>query len=95
MRELKLATREAFVRRTRRGLTRAISDGIVDADLDVEYVSEVLGSMLEYTCYMWFTVGMDFDEERVVDALTTVWARATSPTARNDAQGARTTVGRS
>jgi AcrR family transcriptional regulator len=79
MRELKLATREAFVRRTRRGLSRAIADGIADPNLDVDYVSEVLGSMLEYTCYMWFTVGMDFDENRVVDALTTVWARAHEP----------------
>jgi AcrR family transcriptional regulator len=79
MRELKLATREAFVHRTRRGLSRAIAEGIADPNLDVEYVSEVLGSMLEYTCYMWFTVGMEFDEQRVVDALTMVWTKATVP----------------
>ena len=76
MRELKLSTREAFVRRTRRGLSRAVADGVAQPHLDVEYVSEVLGSMLEYTCYMWFTVGMEFDEERVVDALTLVWTNA-------------------
>jgi AcrR family transcriptional regulator len=79
MRELKIATREAFVHRTRRGLYRAIADRIADPHLDVEYVSEVLGSMLEYTCYMWFTVGMDFDEQRVIDALALVWTNATAP----------------
>jgi nucleoid-associated protein YejK len=78
MRDLKLATREAFVQRTRRGLARAVKDGYADAQLDVEYVSEVLGSMLEYTCYMWFTVGMDFEEQRLIDALSTVWSTATT-----------------
>jgi AcrR family transcriptional regulator len=75
MRELKLATREAFVSRTRRGLHRAVQDGTADPNLDVDYVSEALGSMLEYTCYMWFTVGMDFDHKRIFEALTMVWTK--------------------
>jgi hypothetical protein len=75
------------VHRTRRGLSHAIADKIADPHLDVEYVSEVLGSMLEYTCYMWFTVGMDFDEQRVIDALTLVWTNATAPKPTTSVQG--------
>jgi AcrR family transcriptional regulator len=78
MRELKLATREAFVSRTRRGLSRAVKDGTADPNLDVDYVSEVLGSMLEYTCYMWFSVGIDFDQQRIFDALAMVWTKVTT-----------------
>jgi hypothetical protein len=88
MRELKIATREAFVHRTRRGLHHAIAENIADPNLDVEYVSEVLGSMLEYTCYMWITVGMDFDEQRVIDALALVWTNATAPRPATIVQGA-------
>jgi hypothetical protein len=27
---------------------------------------------------MWFTVGMDFDEQRIFDALTMVWTKVTN-----------------
>jgi AcrR family transcriptional regulator len=90
MRDLKLATREAFVQRTRRGLARAVKDGYAGAQLDVEYVSEVLGSMLEYTSYMWFTVGMDFEEQRLIDALSRVWSTATTSSVAQRPAGAAT-----
>jgi AcrR family transcriptional regulator len=90
MRELKLATRNAFVQRTRRGFSRAVQDGHADPRLDVEYVSEVLGSMLEYTCYMWFTVGMDLDERRLIDALSNVWLGAlTTQSVQDDSSSGR------
>jgi AcrR family transcriptional regulator len=76
MRELRLDVRDTFVRRTQRGITRMISDGLADPDLDVEYTAEALGSMLEYTCYIWFTLDKNFDEDRMVDSLAMAWQKA-------------------
>jgi hypothetical protein len=53
--------------------------GVAYADLDVEYVAESLGAMLEYTCYVWFSLGRDFDEQRLVDTLSLIWERTLGP----------------
>jgi AcrR family transcriptional regulator len=79
MRQLRLDARDLFVRRTERGIARMVEAGIADRDLDVRYTSEVLGSMAEYTCYVWFTLEQDFDEERVVRALSDAWHKALLP----------------
>ncbi|MEV6815649.1 TetR/AcrR family transcriptional regulator [Micromonospora sp. NPDC051296] len=76
MRELRLDIRDTFVRRTRRGITRMASSGMLaDPDIDVEYTAEVLGAMLEYSCYLWFCLDKNFDEDRLVEALATVWRK--------------------
>lgn len=75
MRELRLDVRDTFVQRTRRGIARMVSAGAADPDLDIEYTAESLGAMLEYTCYVWFCLERDFDEDRLVDALATIWTK--------------------
>lgn len=79
MRELRLDMREAFVARTKRGIQRLQEGGDADPGLDVEYVSEALGAMLEHTCYVWFSLGRDFEEERIVDSLSLIWERTLAP----------------
>ncbi|MDQ6523468.1 TetR/AcrR family transcriptional regulator [Nocardioides sp. LHD-245] len=80
MRDLRLDLRETFVRRTERGIVRLVDAGVTRADIDVEYTAEVLGAMLEYTCYVWFSLGREFDEERLVTTLSDIWKQALAPT---------------
>lgn len=75
MLSLRLGVRDAFVQRTRRGIQRMMATGQADSNLDIEYTAEVLGAMLEFSCYLWFCLGKQFDEKRVVDALTATWIR--------------------
>lgn len=79
MRELRLDVRDTFVKRTQRGINRMKEQGLTDPDLDVEYTAEALGAMLEYTCYVWFALDKDFDEDRLIDTLASVWEKALSP----------------
>jgi AcrR family transcriptional regulator len=76
MRRLRLALRESFVDRTARGLRRMQADGIADPKIDPVMLSEVLGAMVDETCYVWFVLGKNYDADAVVESLTTVWARA-------------------
>lgn len=46
------------------------------SDIDTEYTAEVLGAMLEYTCYLWLCLDRKFDEERLIDALSAIWEKA-------------------
>lgn len=75
LRDLRLDLRETFVRRTQRGISRMVEAGVADAELDVEYAAEALGAMLEYTCYVWFSLGREFDEERLVATLADIWVK--------------------
>jgi AcrR family transcriptional regulator len=75
MRRLRLALRESFVDRTARGIQRMQSDGIADPDVDPVLFAEVLGAMVDQTCYIWFFLGKEFDAQETVEALTLVWAR--------------------
>lgn len=79
LRDLRLEARNTFVERTRRGIERLKADGRTDPGLDVEYTAESLGAMLEYTCYIWFSLDRDFEESRLVDALAHIWSRALAP----------------
>jgi AcrR family transcriptional regulator len=76
MRDMRLALRAAFVERSAHGIRRLQADGLADPELDVPIIAEVLGAMLDHTCYVWFTLGKKFDEEALLSTLTTVWARA-------------------
>jgi AcrR family transcriptional regulator len=73
---LRLSVREAFVARTARGIRLQQAQGLVDPDLDPWLASEVLGSMVDHTCWVWLNLGKDFDEEALVATLTLVWTRA-------------------
>jgi len=75
MKALRLALREAFVQRTVRGLVRWQADGTADPGLDPELAAEALGSMVDQICYVWMNLGREFDEDALLDVLTTVWSR--------------------
>jgi AcrR family transcriptional regulator len=75
LRGLRLALRESFVDRTAYGIQRMQEDGIAQADLDPVLLAEVLGAMVDQTCYNWFFLGKQFDADLTVETLTTVWAR--------------------
>lgn len=79
LRYLRIEAREAFVRRTRRGIERMQQAKIADPDLDVDYIAQTLGAMLDQTCFIWFTLELDFDSKRIVDALSTVWIKTLLP----------------
>ena len=74
--DLRLAVREAFVARTARGIRGQQAQGLVDAGLDPWLASEVLGSMVDHTCWVWLNLGKDFDEDALIATLTLVWTRA-------------------
>jgi AcrR family transcriptional regulator len=76
MRRLRLALRQSFVDRSARGIRRMQVDGIADPDLDPVMLAEVLGAMVDQTCYIWFFLGKEFDSHAVVESLTAVWAGA-------------------
>ncbi|HVB41230.1 MAG TPA: TetR/AcrR family transcriptional regulator [Streptosporangiaceae bacterium] len=76
MRELRLTLRSAFVERSARGIRRLQQEGIADPDLDVMVTAEVLGAMVDQTCYVWLILRRPFDRESLVATLTAVWARA-------------------
>jgi AcrR family transcriptional regulator len=76
MGNLRLALREAFVDRSARGIQHMQDEGHADRAIDPVMTAEVLGAMVDQTCYMWLSLGKDYDEEQVLDTLTLVWSRA-------------------
>lgn len=82
LRHLRLEARDVFVRRTKRGIERMQKAGLADPALDIDYTAETLGAMLDQTCHLWFSLEMDFDRERIVDALAMVWVKTLMNPAR-------------
>ena len=76
LRHLRLQVREAFVERAARGIAHQQEAGIADRSLDPVLAAEVLGAMVDHTCYVWLTLGRDFDRDALLRTLTTVWVRA-------------------
>jgi len=76
MRELRLALRDTLVERSARGIRRFQEEGIADPRVDARLVAEVLGSMVDQTCYVWLTLGREFDEAELIRTMTDVWTRA-------------------
>jgi hypothetical protein len=74
LRELRLSLRDDFVKRSVRGILRLQDAGLASPDIDVNVTAEVLGAMLDYTCYLWFTLGKEFEEKSLLDTLTRIWA---------------------
>lgn len=85
LRALRLDVRRAFIDRTERGIRRMQERGLADSGLDTHYTAEGLGAMLEYTCYMLFSLHHDLDENRLVAALGDIWERALLPLAEPSA----------
>ena len=76
MADMRLALREAFVERSARGIEHMQTVGEADPSINAHMTAEVLGAMVDQTCYIWFSLGKDFDEDEVLTALSTVWSRA-------------------
>ncbi|WP_199485301.1 TetR/AcrR family transcriptional regulator [Actinomadura craniellae] len=76
MRRLRLALRESFVAMSARGIVRMQTEGHADPDVDPLMTAEVLGAMVDQTCYVWFSLGKEFDATEVLDSLSLVWSRA-------------------
>jgi AcrR family transcriptional regulator len=81
LRRLRLRVREAFVDRAANGIRMLQRQGIADPAIDPVLTAEVLGAMVDHTCYVWLNLGRDFDEEALLHALTGVWTRAIGVTA--------------
>ena len=76
LKHLRLQVREAFVERAARGIAHQQEAGIADKSLDPVLTAEVLGAMVDHTCYVWLNLGRDFDRDALLRTLTTVWVRA-------------------
>lgn len=76
VRALRQAARERMVGRVRRSIEHLQADGLVDREVDAEYGAHALVSMVNGLVHYWLVLEADFDEERLLRALTGVWARS-------------------
>lgn len=76
MRDLRLRVREEFLLWVEHGMKRQQAAGAADPGVDPHLMVEVLGAMMDHTCYISFVLGKQFDEESLIETLTTVWSRA-------------------
>lgn len=76
MRDLRLRVREEFLAWVEHGMKRQQAAGEADPAVDTHVMVEVLGAMMDHTCYIHFALGKPFDERILLDTLTTVWSRA-------------------
>ncbi|MGY1619945.1 TetR/AcrR family transcriptional regulator [Geodermatophilus sp. SYSU D00691] len=76
LKALRLQVREAFVDRAARGIAHQQEAGIADRSLDPLLTAEVLGAMVDHVCYVWLTLGKEFDRDALLHTLTLVWTRA-------------------
>jgi AcrR family transcriptional regulator len=76
VRALRQAARERMVGRVRHSIERLQADGEVDVGLDAEYSAHALVAMVNGMVHYWLVLGGDFEEDRLVAALTRLWAQA-------------------
>ena len=76
VRALRQAARERMVGRVRHSIEELQADGLVAADVDAEYSAHALVAMVNGLVHYWLVLGARFDEERLVQAMTDVWARS-------------------
>jgi AcrR family transcriptional regulator len=62
--------------RSARAIQRWQEDGLVDPALDARYVASALGSMVDRSLYVWLILGEPFDEEKGLETLNDLCARA-------------------
>lgn len=73
---MRLRLREAFVDRSARGIAHMQDEGFADTAIDPRMTAEILGAMVDQTCFLWLSLGKDFDEDEVLDTMSSIWARA-------------------
>jgi AcrR family transcriptional regulator len=76
VRALRRAARERMVGRVRHSIERLQARGAVADDLDAEYSAHALVAMVNGTVHYWLVLGAEFEEERLVAALTRLWVQA-------------------
>ncbi|WP_166741585.1 TetR/AcrR family transcriptional regulator [Cumulibacter soli] len=76
VRHLRLQIRQSFIDRLARGIRHQQRSGHADPDVDADLMAEVLGSMVDHICDVWFNMGREFEEDRLIDHITLVYARA-------------------
>ena len=84
VRALRQAARQRMVGRVRRSIEHLQADGLVDREVDAEYGAHALVSMVNGLVHYWLVLEADFDEERLLGALTGVWARSLGLPDRRD-----------
>jgi AcrR family transcriptional regulator len=74
VRALRQAARERMVGRVRHSIEELQADGLVAADLDAGYSAHALVAMVNGLVHYWLVLGADFDEDRLVETMTRLWA---------------------
>lgn len=75
-RRLRRQARVANNIRSARAIQRWQEEGLVDPALDARYVASALGSMVDRSLYVWLILGEPFDEEKGLETLNELCARA-------------------
>jgi AcrR family transcriptional regulator len=75
-RHLRRQARVAINLRSARAIQRWQEEGLVDPALDARYVASALGSMVDRSLYIWLVLGEPFDEDKGLETLNTLCARA-------------------
>jgi hypothetical protein len=75
-RQLRRQARVANNMRSARAIQRWQEEGLVDPALDARYVASALGSMVDRCLYVWLVLGEPFDEEKGLETLNELCARA-------------------
>ncbi|MDK3258957.1 TetR/AcrR family transcriptional regulator [Blastococcus capsensis] len=76
VRAVRQAVRERMVARVRHSIERFQADGLVAADLDAEYSAHALVAMVNGLVHYWLVLGRDFDQDRLVETMTRLWAQS-------------------
>ena len=76
VRALRQAARERMVGRVRHSIEQLQADELVDPGRDAEYSAHALVAMVNGLVHYWLVLGADFDEERLVRTMTSLWASA-------------------
>jgi AcrR family transcriptional regulator len=71
-----LAIRQHFEDRISKAVRRWQEQGLAYSDLDPVYTANALAYMVDRFLSEWTLLGLDYDEELVVDTLSKLWVRA-------------------
>lgn len=76
LRDMRRETRQAFVDRAERAITRLQARGLACRDLDPHYAAHALGAMVDRFAYVTFVLGDTFELDEAVRTLSLLWARS-------------------
>jgi AcrR family transcriptional regulator len=71
-----LNIRGTFEKRVSRAIRRWQDAGLAYADLDAVYTANALAYMVDRFLYEWTVLGLEYDEEQVIETLSKLWVRA-------------------